>query len=64
MFLPPYFPSLNATEEFWLVCKSKVKRTCLSSKDQLTCRAKEVIQSIARETKDSIVMLREISNRG
>lgn len=32
VFLPPYSPSSNAIEEFWSVCKSKVKTSCLEEK--------------------------------
>ncbi|KAI5969027.1 hypothetical protein CANMA_001939 [Candida margitis] len=41
VFLPAYSPSLNAIEEFWSVCKAKVKRSNLSRKEQLTPRVRE-----------------------
>lgn len=50
VFLPPYSPALNAIEEFWAVCKSKVKRSNLSKKEQLTPKVREATQHIALES--------------
>lgn len=50
VFLPPYSPGLNAIEEFWSVCKSKVKRSNLSKKEQLTPRVKEATENITLDS--------------
>ena len=50
VFLPPYSPGLNAIEEFWSVCKSKVKRSNLSKKEQLTPRVKEATENISLDS--------------
>ncbi|KAI5962014.1 hypothetical protein CANMA_003666 [Candida margitis] len=50
VFLPPYSPALNAIEEFWSVCKAKVKRSHLSRKEQLTPKVKEATAKITLES--------------
>ncbi|KAI5965432.1 hypothetical protein CANMA_003402 [Candida margitis] len=50
VFLPPYSPALNAIEEFWSVCKAKVKRSNLSRKEQLTPKVKEATAKITLES--------------
>ena len=50
VFLPAYSPSLNAIEEFWSVCKAKVKRSNLSRKEQLTPRVREATAKIVLES--------------
>lgn len=50
VFLPPYSPSLNAIEEFWSVCKSKVKRSALNRKEQLTPKVMEATSKIVEES--------------
>jgi transposase len=34
--LPPYSPELNPMEQFWSVCKSKLKREALLKEEVLT----------------------------
>ncbi|RLV92537.1 hypothetical protein JA1_003068 [Spathaspora sp. JA1] len=50
VFLPPYSPCLNAIEEFWAVCKSKVKRSNLSKREELTPRIREATSKITVES--------------
>ncbi|KAI5970613.1 hypothetical protein CANMA_000354 [Candida margitis] len=50
VFLPAYSPALNAIEEFWSVCKAKVKRSNLSRKEQLTPRVREATAKITLES--------------
>ncbi|KAI5965434.1 hypothetical protein CANMA_003404 [Candida margitis] len=50
VFLPPYSPALNAIEEFWSVCKAKVKQSNLSRKEQLTPRVREAAAKITLES--------------
>ncbi|EIE89631.1 hypothetical protein RO3G_14342 [Rhizopus delemar RA 99-880] len=38
MYLPPYSPELNPIEQFWSVCKSKLKRELLLDEETLTTR--------------------------
>ena len=50
VFLPPYSPGLNAIEEFWSVCKSKVKRSALNKKEQLTPKVMEATSKISADS--------------
>lgn len=52
VFLPPYSPGLNAIEEFWSVCKSKVKRSALSRKEQLTPKVMDATSRVSIESYD------------
>jgi transposase len=38
VYLPPYSPELNPIEQFWSVCKSKLKRVPLLDEETLTTR--------------------------
>ena len=40
VYLPPYSPELNPIEQFWSVCKSKLKREALLEEETLTSRIK------------------------
>ncbi|EIE80821.1 hypothetical protein RO3G_05526 [Rhizopus delemar RA 99-880] len=44
--LPPYSPELNPIEQFWSVCKSKLKREALLQEETLTSRIKEACNSV------------------
>lgn len=50
VFLPPYSPCLNAIEEFWAVCKSKVKKARVEKKEGLTSAVRESIFQIPIES--------------
>ncbi|KAI5953758.1 hypothetical protein KGF57_003967 [Candida theae] len=52
-FLPAYLPALNAIEEFWSVCKAKIKRSNLTRKEQLTPRVREATAKITLESYQS-----------
>ncbi|KAG0934948.1 hypothetical protein G6F57_008816 [Rhizopus arrhizus] len=38
VYLPPYSPELNPIEQFWSICKSKLKREQLLDEETLTTR--------------------------
>ncbi|CEP07108.1 hypothetical protein [Parasitella parasitica] len=38
VYLPPYSPDLNPIEQFWSICKSKLKREKLLKEETLTSR--------------------------
>lgn len=44
--LPHYSPELNPIEQFWSVCKSKLKREALLKEETLTSRIREACNSI------------------
>ncbi|EEQ40196.1 hypothetical protein CLUG_04324 [Clavispora lusitaniae ATCC 42720] len=50
VFLPPYSPCLNAMEEFWAVCKSKVKKAKVEKKEGLNLAVCESVNSISIES--------------
>lgn len=50
VYLPPYSPALNAIEEFWAVCKSKVKAKRLTAIDDLSMRVNEACQEITTKS--------------
>lgn len=50
VFLPPYSPCLNAIEEFWAVCKSKVKKAKVEKKEGLTLAVCESVNQISIES--------------
>lgn len=50
VYLPPYSPALNATEEFWAVSKSKVKAKRLSANDDLAMRVRAAWQQITTQS--------------
>lgn len=46
VYLPPYSPELNPIEQFWSVCKSKLKREKLLKEETLTSRITEACNNI------------------
>ncbi|KAG1321684.1 hypothetical protein G6F62_010684 [Rhizopus arrhizus] len=44
--LPPYSPELNPIEQFWSICKSKLKREALLQEETLTSRIKDACNSV------------------
>ena len=46
VYLPPYSPELNPIEQFWSVCKSKLKREALLKKETLTSRIKVAYNNV------------------
>lgn len=46
IYLPPYSPELNPIEQFWSVCKSKLKREKLLKEETLTSRITEACNNI------------------
>lgn len=44
--LPPYTPELNLIEQFWSVCKSKVKREQLLEEETFPSRIRDTYNSI------------------
>lgn len=46
IYLPPYSPELNPTEQFWSVCKSKLKRDRLLEEENLVTRIRDACNSI------------------
>lgn len=45
-YLPPYSPELNPIEQFWLVCKNKLKRETLLSEETLTSRIQDTCNRV------------------
>lgn len=52
VFLPPYSPDLNAIEEFWSECRSRIKKFVLSKNKALTSTVKESVGKIPIESYD------------
>lgn len=46
IYLPPYSPELNPIEQFWSVCKNKLKREKLLKEETLSSRIAEASNSI------------------
>jgi transposase len=46
VYLPSYSPELNPIEQFWSVCKSKLKREALLKEETLTSRIREACNSV------------------
>ena len=46
VYLPPYSPELNPIEQFWSVCKSKLKREQLLEEETLTSRIADACNRI------------------
>ncbi|KAG1437079.1 hypothetical protein G6F56_013278 [Rhizopus delemar] len=46
IYLPPYSPELNPIEQFWSVCKSKLKRQKLLKEETLSSRIGEACNNI------------------
>ncbi|KAG1415261.1 hypothetical protein G6F58_006563 [Rhizopus delemar] len=46
VYLPPYSPELNPIEQFWSVCKSKLKREPLLENETLTSRIRDACNSV------------------
>jgi hypothetical protein len=46
VYLPPYYPELNPIEQFWSVCKSKMKREELLQEETLSSRIRDACNSI------------------
>lgn len=46
IYLPPYSPELNPIEQFWSVCKSKLKRETLLSEETLTSRIQDACNRV------------------
>ncbi|KAG1058075.1 hypothetical protein G6F43_000110 [Rhizopus delemar] len=46
VYLPPYSPELNPIEQFWSVCKSKLKREALLEEETLTSRIKVACNNV------------------
>lgn len=46
IYLPPYSPELNPIEQFWSVCKSKLKRERLLKEETLSSRIAEACNNI------------------
>lgn len=46
VYLPPYSPELNPIEQFWSVCKSKVKREALLEEETLSSKIRDVCNKI------------------
>lgn len=49
LFMPPYSPFLNPTEECWTNIKSDIRRNPLSSLDTLTPRIQDAFWSVTTE---------------
>lgn len=49
VYLPPYSPELNPIEQFWSVCKSKLKWEKLLEQETLTSRIADATYSILIE---------------
>lgn len=45
-YLPPYSPELNPIEQFWSVCKSKVKREALLKEKALSSKIREACNNV------------------
>jgi transposase len=45
-YLPPYSPELNPIEQFWSVCKSKVKKHKLLDEETLTSRIRDACNQV------------------
>ncbi|KAG1152122.1 hypothetical protein G6F37_000664 [Rhizopus arrhizus] len=46
VYLPPYSPELNLIEQFWSVCKSKLKREAFLEEETLTSRIKAACNNV------------------
>ena len=46
IYLPPYSPELNPIEQFWSVCKSKLKRVKLLDEETLTMRIRDACNNV------------------
>ena len=46
IYLPPYSPELNPIEQFWSVCKSKLKRETLLAEETLTSRIRDASNKV------------------
>lgn len=46
IYLPPYSPELNPIEQFWSVCKSKLKRETLLDEETLTSRIQDACNRV------------------
>lgn len=46
VYLPPYSPELNPIEQFWSVCKSKVKREALLKEETLSSKIREACNNV------------------
>lgn len=46
VYLPPYSPELNPIEQFWSVCKSKVKREALLEEETFSSKIREACNKI------------------
>ncbi|KAI7876055.1 hypothetical protein K492DRAFT_135768 [Lichtheimia hyalospora FSU 10163] len=46
LYLPPYSPELNPIEQFWSVCKSKLKREKLLDDETLSSRIADACNHI------------------
>jgi transposase len=46
VYLPPYSPELNPIEQFWSVCKSKLKRERLLEEETLATRIQDACNSV------------------
>lgn len=44
--LPPYSPELNHIEQFWSVCKSKLKREALLKEETLTSHIRDACNNV------------------
>jgi hypothetical protein len=47
VYLPPYSPELNPIEQFWFVCKSKLKREKLLEQETLTSRIADACNHVS-----------------
>jgi transposase len=46
IYLPPYSPELNPIEQFWSVCKSKIKKHRLLDEETLTTRIRDASNQV------------------
>ncbi|KAG1141000.1 hypothetical protein G6F37_005905 [Rhizopus arrhizus] len=46
VYLPPYSPEINPIEQFWSVCKSKLKREAILEEETLTSRIKVACNNV------------------
>ena len=46
IYLPPYSPELSPIEQFWSVCKSKVKREALLKEETLSSKIRDACNHV------------------